>query len=144
MKIGIDIDATICTDCDENTPEALSDEWKSSIKNSNAIPYAVNIINSLIDQGHEIFFISSRYSSDRDVTEQWMKKHRIGKHVLCLRLPELYGPQFKRILIGSLGLDVYIDDKPRLIEIAKELVRYPILFDNWLIVQLKLEYIGAL
>ena len=131
MKIGIDIDDTICCGPDDKVPEAMSDEWNSRIEHANTITGAVESIKKLIDAGHKIFFISSRYTADRELTDKWFEQFDIKDYTLCLRLPELYGPQFKRTIIGSLGLDVYIDDKPRLIDIAKDLVYYPILFKDW-------------
>jgi hypothetical protein len=131
MKIGIDIDDTICCGPDDKVPEAMSDEWNSRIENANTINGAIESIKKLIDANHKIFFISSRYTADRELTDKWLEKFDIKDYTLCLRLPELYGPQFKRTVIGSLGLDVYIDDKPRLIDITKDLVYYPILFKNW-------------
>jgi hypothetical protein len=132
VKIGIDMDDTICKGPDDTVPEAMSDEWNTRIENAIIIEGSIDSIKKLIDLNHQIFFVSSRYTNDRKTTEAWLEKSGITTgYTLCLRLPDLYGPQFKRIMIGALGLDVYIDDKPRLIDIAKDLVFYPILFKDW-------------
>lgn len=131
MKIGIDIDDTICCGPDNTVPEAMSDEWNYRIEHANTITGAIESIKKLIDAGHKIFFISSRYTADRELTDKWLERFDIKDYTLCLRLPELYGPQFKRTVIGSLGLDIYIDDKPRLIDISNDLVNWTILFKSW-------------
>jgi uncharacterized HAD superfamily protein len=141
MRIGIDIDDTICRGRGKETPEALSEEWSESIVNATPIDGASEAIWSLINDDHKIYFISSRFVQDRSITEQWIHKNLglIGSYTLCLRLPDLYGPNFKRTMIGCLGIDVYIDDMPRLIEIAKDLGVHGILFTDWKDVINKIE-----
>jgi len=133
MKIGIDIDDTICRGLDNTIPEAMSKEWNYRIENAIAITNSIESIKELIASDHMIYFISSRYTADRKLTVKWLESMGIyeDEYTLCLRLPETYGPTFKRILIGALGLDIYIDDKPRLIEIADSLCIRSILFVNW-------------
>lgn len=134
MKIGVDIDDTICRGRGKETPEALSEEWSESIVNATPIDGAREAIRSLINDGHRIYFISSRYVQDRGITERWIHLNlglRGNEFNLCLRLPDLYGPSFKRTMISSLGIDVYIDDMPRLIVIASDHGAHGILFTNW-------------
>jgi hypothetical protein len=134
MKIGIDIDDTVCRGLSDTVPEAMSKEWDYRILHADAISNSIQSIKDLISSEHKIYFISSRYASDRPLTVKWFKKFGIDEndYTLCLRLPETYGPTFKRMLIGALGLDIYIDDKPRLVEIANSLNIDSILFTNWI------------
>ena len=75
----IDIDGTICDDVPNEEPERMVI----------AEPYAdaLQTINKWYDEGHVIFFFSSRTESLREITEIWLKKHGFKYHGILLGKP---------------------------------------------------------
>ncbi len=63
---------------------------------------ADEIINQLYQQ-NEIIFITARYESEREITEEWLNKNHILFHKLYLGRPKLEVCQENKI-------DVFIDD----------------------------------
>ena len=75
----IDIDGTICDDVPNEQPERMVI----------AVPYedALETINEWFDEGHIIYFFSSRTESLREITETWLKKHGFKYHGIILGKP---------------------------------------------------------
>lgn len=75
----IDIDGTICDDIPNEQPERMA----------TAVPYpdALKILNKWYDEGHVIFFFTSRTEEHRGVTEEWLKKHNFKYHGILFGKP---------------------------------------------------------
>ncbi|MDO4229894.1 MAG: phosphoheptose isomerase [Capnocytophaga sp.] len=63
----IDIDGTICDDIPNEEPERMA--------TADVFPDALATINQWFEQGHIIYFFTSRTEEHRAVTEAWLKKH---------------------------------------------------------------------
>lgn len=61
----IDIDGTICDDIPNEEPERMA--------TANVYPDALATLNKWYDEGHIIFFFTSRTEEHRAVTEEWLK-----------------------------------------------------------------------
>ena len=63
----IDIDGTICDDVPNEEPERMG----------TVLPYpdALVIINKWYEEGHIIFFFTSRTEAHRTVTTEWLDRH---------------------------------------------------------------------
>ncbi|HEX3078837.1 MAG TPA: hypothetical protein VHQ04_00170, partial [Puia sp.] len=75
----IDIDGTICDDIPNEEPERMV----------TVEPYADALVtvNKWFDEGHIIFFFSSRTEALRDITETWLKKYGFKYHGVILGKP---------------------------------------------------------
>jgi hypothetical protein len=75
----IDIDGTICEDIPNEQPERMVD----------CKPFldALHTINKWYDQGHVIYFFSSRTESLREITENWLQKHGFKYHGILFGKP---------------------------------------------------------
>lgn len=75
----IDIDGTVCDDVPNEEPERMA----------TALPYldALKILNKWYDEGHVIFFFTSRTEEHREVTETWLKKHDFKYHGILFGKP---------------------------------------------------------
>ncbi|WP_085993589.1 5' nucleotidase, NT5C type [Oceanobacillus senegalensis] len=108
-------------------PFGLNDEegnkmWKSSLEEiyySDCPPFngAVETLNKLDKEGHEIFYITARPKEHGKRSMDWLKKQ--GFPVQEERF--YYGMQDdeKVHIIQDLDLDYYIDDKPAILETLK-------------------------
>ncbi|MFS0674824.1 5' nucleotidase, NT5C type [Ornithinibacillus sp. 179-J 7C1 HS] len=105
-------------------PFGLSDEegsnmWNSSLEDiyyTDCPPYkgAVEVLNKLVQLGHEIFYITARPKNHGERTKDWMKKQGfpvIDDHFF-------YGMQDheKIHIIKDLQLNYYVDDKPDILD----------------------------
>ena len=63
----IDIDGTICDDIPNEEPERMV--------TAAVYPDALATLNKWYDEGHVIFFFTSRTEAHREVTEAWLQKH---------------------------------------------------------------------
>lgn len=77
----IDIDGTICDD--------IKNEDSHLYENANVFPKALEIINKWYDEGNVITFFTARESKDREITEQWLKKHGFKYHGLVMDKPRI-------------------------------------------------------
>ena len=75
----IDIDGTICDDIPNEEPERMG--------TCQPYPDALRIINKWYDEGHIICFFTSRTEEHREVTEDWLKKHKFNYHSLLTNKP---------------------------------------------------------
>ena len=75
----IDIDCTICDDVPNEQPERMR----------HIEPYAdaLEIINKWYDQGHIIYYFTSRTEEHRQITEEWLRKHGFKYHGMLMGKP---------------------------------------------------------
>ena len=75
----IDIDGTICDDVPNEQPERMR----------HIEPYAdaLEIINKWYDQGHIIYYFTSRTEEHRQITEEWLRKHGFKYHGMLMGKP---------------------------------------------------------
>lgn len=75
----IDIDGTICDDIPNEEPERMA--------TAEVYPDALKTLNSWYDEGHIIFFFTSRTEDHRKVTEEWLKRHGFKYHGMLMGKP---------------------------------------------------------
>ena len=75
----IDIDGTICEDIPNEEPERMV--------TAKVFPDALEKINEWYDEGHIIFFFTSRTEIHREITEKWLKKNGFKYHGLIVGKP---------------------------------------------------------
>lgn len=75
----IDIDGTITDDVPNEEPERMA----------TCLPYpdALKMVNKWFDEGHIIYFFTSRTEEHRPVTEAWLKKHNFKYHGILFGKP---------------------------------------------------------
>jgi hypothetical protein len=75
----IDIDGTICDDVPNEEPERMS----------TVLPYpdALRILNKWYEEGHIIYFFTSRTEEHRTITEAWLQKHGFKYHGILFGKP---------------------------------------------------------
>ena len=75
----IDIDGTICDDVPNEEPERMGIV--------EPFPLAVETLNAWYDQGHKIYFFTSRTEAHRAVTEEWLNRHGFKYHGIVFGKP---------------------------------------------------------
>lgn len=77
-------------------------------------PNAVETLNELVDQGHEVYYITSRPKEHGERTKHWMVKNGFPVEEDHF----FYGmnDEEKVHIIEELGLDYFFDDKPAVLE----------------------------
>ena len=73
------------------------------------LPNSVETIKGFYDEGHEIIIVTARPETSRKITENWLNKFNIPYH-------SLYFDKEKSKLCKSLGVEIFIDDYPIVIE----------------------------
>jgi hypothetical protein len=75
----IDIDGTVCDDVPNEEPERMS----------LVEPYqdALDMLNKWYDEGHIIYFFTSRTEAHRIVTEEWLNRHGFKYHGIVFGKP---------------------------------------------------------
>jgi hypothetical protein len=75
----IDIDGTICDDIPNEEPERMA----------TCLPYpdALRIVNKWYEEGHIITFFTSRTEEHREVTEEWLHRHKFKWHGMLMGKP---------------------------------------------------------
>ena len=75
----IDIDGTITDDVPNEEPERMV----------TCLPYpdALETLNKWYDEGHIIFFFTSRTEEHREITEAWLNKHGFKYHGMVMGKP---------------------------------------------------------
>jgi len=84
----VDIDGTLCS-------EAYLPDWGTIPDYAKAEPFPLQIAH--LNELKERFFIvlwTARYEADREVTEQWLKKHNVP---------------YDRLVLGKKPYDMFID-----------------------------------
>jgi 7-cyano-7-deazaguanine synthase len=94
---AIDLDGVIADTGPEKFNPTMSDEEVVKVyRQAKPNQTIITKINKLYDEGNVIFIHSSRYESDRELTEQWLAKNDVKYH---------------RLILDKLRADYYIDDK---------------------------------
>jgi hypothetical protein len=75
----IDIDGTICDDIPNEEPERML--------TAAVYPDALVTLNKWYDEGHIIFFFTSRTEAHREYTEVWLKKYGFKYHGMLMGKP---------------------------------------------------------
>ena len=75
----IDIDGTICDDIPNEEPEKMV--------TAKMFPDALKAINKWFNEGHSIYFFTSRTEEQRQITEEWLKRHGFNYHGLITGKP---------------------------------------------------------
>jgi hypothetical protein len=75
----IDIDGTICDDIPNEEPERM--------KTAGVFPDALETINNWYEQGHVIYFFTSRTEDLRAITEEWLNRHGFKYHGMLMGKP---------------------------------------------------------
>ncbi|MFA7616113.1 MAG: phosphoheptose isomerase [Weeksellaceae bacterium] len=75
----IDIDGTICDDIPNEEPERML--------TAEVYPDALKMLNKWYDEGHVIYFFTSRTEAHREYTEIWLKKHGFKFHGIIFGKP---------------------------------------------------------
>jgi hypothetical protein len=75
----IDIDGTICDDIPNEEPERMV--------TAEVYPDALETLNRWYDEGHVIFFFTSRTEEHREITEEWLKRHGFKYHGMLVGKP---------------------------------------------------------
>jgi hypothetical protein len=75
----IDIDGTICDDVPNEEPERMG----------LVLPYtdALRMLNKWFDEGHVIYFFTSRTEAHREITEEWLNRHNFKYHGILFGKP---------------------------------------------------------
>lgn len=75
----IDIDGTVCDDVPNEEPERMGivDPY----------PDALDVLNKWYDEGHIIYFFTSRTEAHRSITEEWLNKHGFKYHGILFGKP---------------------------------------------------------
>lgn len=68
----IDIDGTITDDIPNEEPERMA--------SCEPFPDALEVLNRWFDQGHNIYFFTSRTEDHKAVTEEWLDRHGFKYH----------------------------------------------------------------
>lgn len=75
----IDIDGTICDDIPNEQPQRMV--------TAEVYPDALETLNKWYDEGHIIYFFTSRTEAHREVTEEWLNKHGFKYHGMIMGKP---------------------------------------------------------
>jgi hypothetical protein len=75
----IDIDGTVGEDIPNEEPERMV--------TAQAYPDAIKTLNKWYDEGHIIFFFTSRTEVHREITEAWLKKNGFKYHGMIMGKP---------------------------------------------------------
>lgn len=75
----IDIDGTVGEDIPNEEPERMV--------TAQAYPDAIKTLNKWYDEGHIIFFFTSRTEAHREITEAWLKKNGFKYHGMIMGKP---------------------------------------------------------
>ncbi|WP_421753248.1 LNS2 domain-containing protein [Croceimicrobium sp.] len=75
----IDIDGTVCDDIPNEEPERMA--------TANHYPDALETLNRWYEQGHIIYFFTSRTEEHREVTEKWLNEKGFKYHGMLMGKP---------------------------------------------------------
>ncbi len=114
----IDIDGTICDDVPNEEPDRMG--------TVDPYPDALEILNKWYDEGHVIFFFTSRTEAHRPITEMWLKKHGFKYHGILFGKPRggnyhwidnhmvratRFKGQFTELVVKSNDIEVFDNEK---------------------------------
>jgi uncharacterized protein len=91
-------------------------------------PHAVEVLNSLVKAGHEIYYITARDKQYGDRTKEWLIKNGfpVDEEKFYCGMKD----EEKIKIIQDLKLDYYFDDKPAVLETLLELPLKVFAIDN--------------
>ncbi|MBK9270472.1 MAG: phosphoheptose isomerase [Saprospiraceae bacterium] len=75
----IDIDGTICEDIPNEEPERMKD--------AKIYKGALEFVNRLYEEGHQVYFFTSRTEDLRKITEEWLNQHGFLYHGMVMGKP---------------------------------------------------------
>ncbi len=75
----IDIDGTICEDIPNEEPERMV--------TAAIYPGALDFVNKLYNEGHRVWFFTSRTEDLREITEKWLAMHGFLYHGIIFGKP---------------------------------------------------------
>ncbi|WP_297333042.1 phosphoheptose isomerase [Flavobacterium sp.] len=75
----IDIDGTICDDIPNEEPERMV--------TAAVYPDALETLNRWYEEGHVIYFFTSRTEAHREITEEWLNRHGFKYHGMIMGKP---------------------------------------------------------
>lgn len=106
------------------TNEAGSQMWKDCMEeiyftDCPSYPHALNVLKQLEAEGHEIYYITSRPKGHCQQTRDWVKAQ--GFPVVDERFFCGMADHEKIDIIKNLDLDIYVDDKPTVLNTLKDL-----------------------
>jgi uncharacterized protein len=84
-----------------------------------SFPYAVDILQELVQQGHEVYYITARAQEHTERTKNWLIANGfpvVEGHFYCGM-----SDSEKVHIIEKLNLDYYFDDKPAVLETLSHL-----------------------
>jgi uncharacterized protein len=101
------------------TAEEGSKMWNSLLEeiyftSCPPFPYAVETLNELVKEGHEVYYITARPKEYGEQTKKWLIVH--GFPVCDERFFYGMNDEEKVHIIEKLGLDYFFDDKPAVLE----------------------------
>lgn len=108
-----DVDGRFCDvyGIDQSLIEEFYKKYSDTIfRNIGTMPNAVEYINKWYDEGHEIVIITARPEEEaKEVTVNWLKEKGIKYH-------QLHFNEEKSVLAKEIGLDLFVDDFPKIAE----------------------------
>lgn len=91
---------------------------KEAYKSSIALPHSIETLRKISEKGHEVYYLTSRDNKDREETIGWIKKHHFPfKNENLFMGLNKFG---KINTIKKLGIELYIEDEPEVIEELKK------------------------
>ncbi|MBF6609086.1 MAG: phosphoheptose isomerase [Flavobacterium sp.] len=75
----IDIDGTVCDDIPNEEPERMG--------TATVYPDALEMLNKWYDEGHIIYFFTSRTEAHREITEIWLRENGFKYHGMVMGKP---------------------------------------------------------
>ena len=114
-----------CIEREEQFVKAAMDHFMYSggFSNLQPIPGAIETINRLKNNGHQIYFITSRSSKATHDTYEWMDAHGLG-------IENIFFDRDKAWVAKRLGLDMFVDDNLSNLDAISERGIETICFDH--------------
>jgi uncharacterized HAD superfamily protein len=127
-EVGDDVFETL-TRPEIHEPFGLTDEQGKELWNNHRediyftscppFPHAVEVLQELVENGHDVYYITARSREYCERTMDWLKKNGFpvrGEYFYCGMEDEE-----KVHIIERLGLDFYFDDKPAVLNTLSDL-----------------------
>lgn len=93
-----------------------------------AYEHAIEVLNELAKEGHDIFYITARPKKYKEQTMEWVKQ--MGFPVVDEQFYCGMADHEKVEIIKDLHLDIYIDDKPNVLDTLTDLSTHLIVFNQ--------------
>lgn len=91
-------------------------------------PYAKEMLQQLVKEGHEVFYITARPKAYGERTKAWMREQ--GYPIADAKFFYGMADEEKIATIKQLDLDAYIDDKPTVLRTLHDVKTTPIIRDQ--------------